>query len=202
MPPRCFTFTAPYSGAPLPFGHATNPLFTVLTGSLGSVRLLSIRLRQGYGGHAGTISALRLPTIICIRSAFRLTFVIRLTVSFAHNSAQSALLRQGLVNPVSLYSGILSERLSVLPSSQETLAPAACAADSHLRPALRPRRNFKSAAFALTLADSHCCPRNLEPQGLPLCGQFRGSITRLGVRCVRFVPASPLTTQHSLLADG
>ena len=95
------------------------------------------------------------------------------------------------VNP----SGMLSGRLSDLPSSHETLAPA-----PPLRDRLTPTPCSQTPAEppALILSRARHRPQTLKRQGLRQCGQFRGSIARLGARCVRFVPASPLTTQHSL----
>ena len=45
----------------------------------------------------------------------------------------------------SSFPAFLSQRQSDLPSSQETLAPATFVADSHLRPALRPRSNLSGS---------------------------------------------------------
>jgi hypothetical protein len=90
-------------------------------------------------------------------------------------------------------------KLPDLPSSHETLAPnpAAAGLGSHLRPALRPRSNrLASPMRHHSVAHSSKTPRTSTMR------QFRGSITRPGARCLRFVPSLPSTTQDSLTAGG
>ena len=104
------------------------------------------------------------------------------------------------VNP----SGIRSGRLSDLPSSHETLAPA-----PPLRDRLTPMPCSQTPAEppALILSRARHRPQTLERQGLRQCGQFRGSIARLGARCAtvsrvgRGNGASRGTLRASVTAD-
>ena len=70
--------------------------------------------------------------------------------------------------------------------------------DSHLRPVLRPRSDLAGSP----LRPLGAVPVFSNAGNSDVVCHFRGSITRLGACCVRFMPSSPMTMQHSLPVGG
>ena len=118
---------------------------SLLAGSLGTVRQLPI----------GTMNALRLPTTLGLRFVCHFALAARLDRFVRSAASNGRLASAGScsagVNP----SGILSGRLSDLPSSHETLAPARLAPD-RLTPTPCSPTPVKPPALIITRA--RCCP--------------------------------------------
>jgi len=90
-------------------------------------------------------------------------------------------------------------RLSDLPSSHETLAPGGLL-PTRLAPA--PRSTTPVEPVCLTNVAFPVLSTISSTSRTSAMRQFRGSITRPGARCLRFVPLLPSTTQDSLTAGG
>lgn len=163
-------------------GSVTRCLPFLLTGSLGQVTPLS----------SGTMKALRLPE--CrrrgLRSSLARTYcvdgIVRVRrMCAARNRAPSASVPPGGGQPVHPRPVLLSQNTLDLPASQTAHRVDALLID--------PGRILMPGLYGTSMLSP-----SSQTLRTPALRQFRGSITRLHARCVRFVPPSLTTTQHSL----
>ena len=136
LPSPCFSVTVLSSGTSRPFSHRLIRPLAELTGSLGSVRLLS----------GGTMNVLRLPNILCVRLCSSLACRYRVDAfvrshAGRHRPACAWTLLAGRPSRRSFPGDV---RISQVPREPlRQFRPRGF--DSHLRPALGPRSNLPNS---------------------------------------------------------
>ena len=169
----CFSVTVLCSGIPLPY-------------STGSPSRSSPPFRRYYEDAKTSLASQRrprlywpaLPALDCVSSLA--------SGGSRPESARWLFSRSSLLSPASFRGSLAWD----LPCSR--CAPCRSAVFSDPGGTLTPRH----------LAASRCCRRWPQCRRLPHNGHLGIQSHGLPARCVRFVPAFPLTTQHSLPSGG